>query len=74
MIQKQAKKGKRKKQKAKQNDNKIKTMRINMFILSYQQTSMNVQVSRVKTTRPALTGRMDTAAAVHQVLTGHSAK
>ena len=49
-------------------------MCINMFILSYQQTSMNVQVSRVKTTQPALTKRMDTAAAVHQVLTGHSAK
>ena len=44
-----------------------------MCILSCQQTSINVRVSRVKTTRPALIEWMDTTAAAYQVLTGHSA-
>ena len=74
MTEERSKKGKREDKKTKkQNKNKKKPISLNIFILFYQQTSMIVQVSRVKTTRPALTEWMDTTAAAHQVLAGLSA-
>ena len=73
MTEERSKKGKREDKKNKKTKQKP-TMSLSCFvILFYQQTSINVQVSRVKTTRPALTEWMDTTAATHQVLAGLSA-
>ena len=75
MTEERSKKGKREDKRNKKTKQKQKpTMSLSCFvILFYQQTSINVQVSRVKTTRPALTEWMDTTAAAHQVLAGLSA-